>query len=187
MTGSTRGPITLLAAGAAGALIWAATQIGDGTLGGYWAVYSIVAAAGFVMAASQLAGGWTKGGGLRVSPLVLLLAFAPALIAIGWIVVAGQPGRPTTRSHVLTWSDDLAIGGIVRDLLDYVGVLAFGLGLLLGFSFDTTGPIVETRPSAELRDWRHETAVTSIAPPPAAYDGDREPVAVGPPERAVPR
>jgi len=187
MPGSARGPVTLVAAGIAGTLVWLATRVGDGTVGGYWAVYLIIAAAGLVMAASQLVGGWTKGGAFRFSLSVFLFAFVPALIVVGWIVVAGQPARPTTRSHVLTWSDDLAIGNVVRDLIDYVGVLAFGLGLLLGFSFDRTGPIAAAAPSATVRDWRDETLVTRTMPPMAEDGRDREPVVAGPPERTVPR
>jgi hypothetical protein len=52
MYGLTRGMITLLGAAAAGLLVWLATQIGDGSNGGYWAIYGLIAGAGLVMACS---------------------------------------------------------------------------------------------------------------------------------------
>jgi hypothetical protein len=136
----TRGTITLLGAGAAGVLIWLATQIDDGSNAGYWAVYGLIAAAGLVMALSQILGGWTKWGWPRLSLNVFLLGFLPVLVAAGWVVVAHQPDPNWFRSHVLGWSDDIGILSLVRDLTEYVAVLAFGIGLVFGFTFDTSGP-----------------------------------------------
>jgi hypothetical protein len=141
MYGLTRGTVTLLGAAGAGVLIWLATQINNGSTGGYWAVYGLIAAAGLTMALSQLLGGWTKWGWPRLSINVLLIAFVPTLIAAGWIVLASQPHANWFRDHVLSWSGDLSITGLVRDLGEYVAVLAFGIGLVLGFSFDTSGPV----------------------------------------------
>jgi len=156
MYGLTRASTTLLAAGAAGLLVWLATRIDDHSTGGYWAVYGILAGAGLVMALSQLLGGWTKWGRPRLSASVLLFSFVPVGIAVAWIAVAGQPHTNTAQSHVLEWSGDLGIRGIVRDLIDYLGVLAFGLGLVFGFSFDTRGR--PAPPEPVLRDWQPETA-----------------------------
>src|SRR2546429_114651 len=61
MYGLTRATITLIAAAAAGLLIWLATQINGDTLGGFWAGYGLIACAGLVMALSQLPGGWASG------------------------------------------------------------------------------------------------------------------------------
>jgi hypothetical protein len=97
------------------------------------------------MALSQLLGGWTKWGLPRLSINVFLIAFIPTLIAAGWVVVAHQPHPNWFRNHVLSWSSDISILGIVRDLTEYVSVLAFGIGLVFGYSFDTTGPAVEGR------------------------------------------
>lgn len=144
MYGLTRGPVTLIAAGVAGLLIWLATQVNDSTTGGYWAVYGLIAAAGLVMALSQLLGGWTKWGLPRLSLHVFLIAFIPTLIAAGWVVVAHQPNPNWFRNHVLSWSSNIGILGLVRDLVEYVSVLAFGIGLVLGFSFDTAGPAQQT-------------------------------------------
>ena len=140
MYGLTRGTITLLGAGIAGLLVWLVTQIDDGSNGGYWAVYGLIAAAGLTMALSQLLGGWTKWGLPRLSVNVFLLAFIPVLVAAGWVILAKQPDGNWFRDHILAWSDDISIGGLVRDLGEYVSVLAFGIGLTFGFSFDTTGP-----------------------------------------------
>jgi hypothetical protein len=132
--------VTLIAAGAAGLLIWLSTQINDHSMGGYWAVYGLIAGAGLVMALSQLLGGWTKWGVPRISANVFLLAFIPTLIAAGWVILAGQPHGSWTRGHVLNWSGDIHIRGLVNDLKEYIAVLAFGIGLVFGYTFDTTGP-----------------------------------------------
>jgi drug/metabolite transporter superfamily protein YnfA len=138
--GPTRGVITLLAVGVAGLLAWLTTNIDDKTMGGYWAAYGILAGAGLVMALSQLFGGWTKWGRPRLSPSVFLLAFVPALVAVGWIVVFHQPHSNTFRSHVMSWSNDLNIRGFVDDMGgDLLTMLSFGLGLVFGFCFDTAG------------------------------------------------
>src|SRR5436305_5791684 len=139
MYGLTRGTTTLLAAAVAGLLVWTATQINDGSTGGYWAVYGLIAGAGLVMALSQLLGGWTKGGRPKLSVNVFLLAFVPTLIAAGWVVVGHQPHPNWFRNHVLSWSSDISILGVVRDLAEYVAVLSFGIGLVFGFAFDTSG------------------------------------------------
>jgi hypothetical protein len=136
----TRGTITLLGAAAAGFLVWLATQIGDSTTGGYWAVYGLIAAAGLVMAFSQILGGWTKWGWPRLSLNVFLLAFVPVLVAAGWVILATQPETNWFRDHVRGWSHDIGITGLVSDLGEYVSVFAFGIGLVFGFTFDTSGP-----------------------------------------------
>jgi hypothetical protein len=140
MYGLTRGTITLLGAAAAGFLVWLATQIDDATNGGYWAVYGLIAAAGLVMAFSQILGGWTKWGWPRLSLNVFLLSFVPVLVAAGWVILATQPETNWFRDHVSGWSSDIGIQGLVSDLGEYVSVLAFGIGLVFGFTFDTSGP-----------------------------------------------
>jgi len=136
----TRASSTLIAAGVAGLLIWLATTINDHTTGGYWAAAGLLAGAGLVMALFQLLGGWTKWGVPRFSMTVLLAAFIPVLIAAGWIIVAHQPHGNWARHHALSWSSGIHIRGLVDDLTSYVSVLAFGIGLVFGYSFDTTGP-----------------------------------------------
>ena len=138
MYGLTRATTTLLFAAVAGFLIWIASQISNDHVGGYWARVGLVAGAGLVMALSQLLGGWTKWGWPRFSPHVLLVAFVPVAVASLWVILAGEPGSGWFHSHVISWSGDIHISGLVTDLLYYIPVLAFGTGLVFGYSFDTT-------------------------------------------------
>src|SRR5437868_4057276 len=135
-----RGLMTALGAGTAGLLVWLATQVGQQTTGRFWAAMGLVAAAGLVMAFSQLLGGWTKWGWPRLSAGVFLLGFLPVLVCVGWILMATQPGHGWHEGTVTNWSHDIGVFGIVRELGLYHGVLAFAFGLAFGFSFDTTGP-----------------------------------------------
>jgi hypothetical protein len=140
MYGLTRATTTLICAGAAGLLIWFATQIDDTHVGGFWAIYGLIAGAGLLMALSQLLGGWTKWGWPRLSATFLLTAFVPIAFVSLWIILAGEPGNGWFHRHVLSWSGSLHIRGLVDDLKEYIPVFAFGIGLVFGFSFDTTGP-----------------------------------------------
>jgi hypothetical protein len=169
MYGLTRGTITLIGAAAAGVLVWLATQVDGGSNGGYWAVYGLIAAAGLAMAFSQILGGWTKWGWPRLSLNVFLIAFLPVLVAAGWVVIAHQPDANWFRSHVLNWSDDIGILGLVRDLTEYVAVLAFGVGLVFGFTFDTSGPAAYGPFGRRRR--AASVPAGGAAPPPAADDG----------------
>jgi hypothetical protein len=161
--GPTRALMTLLAVGVAGLLAWLTTNISDNTTGGYWAQYGILAGAGLVVALSQLLGGWTKWGMPRLSVPVFLLAFVPTLIAVGWILLFHQPHSTLLRGHIANWSGDIGIGGFVNDMDEVLAVLSFGLGLVFGFCFDTTGA-------------RRPVAVTSelaAEPVPADTDADQ--------------
>ncbi len=145
MYGLTRATTTLIAAGVAGLLIWIATQISNDHIGGYWARIGLVAGAGLLMALSQLLGGWTKWGLPRLSVAVFLTAFVPVAIVSLWIILAGEPSNGWFHNHVLNWTGDIHVSGLVNDLLYYIPVLAFGSGLVFGLSFDTTGPVVRDR------------------------------------------
>ena len=171
MYGLTRGTITLLGAGVAGLLIWLAAQVNEGTNGGYWSVYGLLAAAGLTMAFSQILGGWTKWGWPRLSLNVFLLAFIPVLIAAGWVLVGAQPNSNWFRDHVLSWSDDLSIGGVVRDLTEFASVLGFGVGLVFGFTFDTSGPSAYG-PFGRRRRAASIPAGGAAPPPRASADGE---------------
>jgi hypothetical protein len=138
--GPARALLTLLGAAAAGLLAWLTTTIGHGSNAGYWAAYGLLAAAGLVLALTQLLGGWTKWGRPRLSVPVFLVAFLPALAAAAWVLALHQPDANWFRGHALGWSADLGIRGIVDSLGGVLGVLAFGAGLLFGLSFDTSGP-----------------------------------------------
>lgn len=151
MYGLTRATTTLIAAGVAGLLIWIATQISNDHNGGYWARVGLVAAAGLVMALSQLLGGWTKWGMPRLSAAVFLTAFVPVAIVSLWVIFAGQPAGSWFHDHVMAWTRDIHLSGLVTDMLYYIPVLAFGTGLVFGYSFDTTGPRVRDRGVVEER------------------------------------
>jgi hypothetical protein len=125
MNGMRRAGVTLLAAAAAGALLWLAAQTGHSN-GGYWAACGIVAGAGLVLAAAQVRGRTGN------PPAALGLNFLPVLIAAGWVLVAMQPDSNWFRDHVLAWSGDIGIRDVVRDLGTWFGVLAFGIGYSLG-------------------------------------------------------
>jgi hypothetical protein len=147
---TTRAVATLLGAGIAGLLIWVAMRIDVGTTGGYWAAYGIIAAAGLTISLAQLVGGWTKWGWPRISGAVFLVGFLPALVVGGWIVVAHQPHANWFHGHVLAWSGDINVRALVRSLAEYAPVIAFGLGVLFGMTFDTTGPrLAAPAPAAE--------------------------------------
>ena len=145
MYGLTRATTTLVFSAVAGLLIWFATQISNDHIGGYWARVGLVAGAGLLMAVSQLLGGWTKWGWPRLSIPVLVTAFVPVAIVSLWIILAGEPGSGWFHNHVLAWTRDIHVSGLVTDFLYYIPVLAFGTGLVFGFSFDTTGPAVRGR------------------------------------------
>jgi hypothetical protein len=171
MYGLTRGALTLIGAATAGFLLWlAASLLPDDnviSLGDFWSTAGLVAAAGLTMALSQLLGGWTKWGVPRVSGNVFLMAFLPVLLVGGWIVAAAEPGDHWLGSHVRNWSDDFGIDGLVADLTAMFPAIAFGIGLVFGFTFDTTGPRV-----------RKETPVaTPVVTPRDGPDG--QPVAAG--------
>jgi hypothetical protein len=148
MYGLTRATTTLIGAGAAGLLIWIATQLNHGHEGGYWGIIGLMAGAGLIMALSQLLGGWTKWGWPRLSASVLLIAFVPVAVVSLWIILVGEPHAGWFHNHVMAWTRDIHVSGLVTDMLTYIPVLAFGTGLVFGFSFDTSGPrrdVVERR------------------------------------------
>jgi hypothetical protein len=177
-----RGLMTALGAGVAGLLLWVATQVGQQSTPRFWMSMGIVAGAGLVMALSQLLGGWTKWGWPRLSAAVFTLGFLPVLVCVGWILMATQPGTGWHEGKLVSWSHSIGIFGLVHDLGLYHGVLAFGFGLALGFSFDTTGPrrretVVEETAVAQ----RPAEPITTIVPDGPALDepvsAEREEVA----------
>ena len=100
MYGLTRGAITLVGVIVAGFLIWLGVDplSGESTgRGEFWWAILMCALAGFVIALSQVLGGWTKWGWPRLSLNVFLFGFLPALIAGGWVLLYAQPGKRTLR------------------------------------------------------------------------------------------
>jgi hypothetical protein len=182
----TRGLATALAAGLAGVLLWLGALVGVQTVTHFWESMGIVAAAGLVVALSQVLGGWTKGHGVRVSPGTFLLAFVPVLVCVGWILMATQPGNGWHEGRVTSWSSSLGILGLVHDLGLWHGVLAFGFGLMLGLTIDTVpAPDVEPRRDA---DRAADEPLTAERQRQAAAARDRQPTmaTVGPKPHAEP-
>jgi len=127
MNGWNRALMTLLAAGAAGFLLWRAAQFDMHTTGGYWAALGIVAGCGLLLGLGQLRG---AGGN---PPAMLLLGFLPVLVCAGWIIVAAEPHGNWFRHHVTAWSSDIGVLHVVRDIATFNGVLAFGIGLVFAY------------------------------------------------------
>ena len=144
--------MTLIGVAAVGALFWLATAIlsstiADSSAGEYWVAFGFVALGGLAIALSQLLGGWTKWGWPRVSGNVFLLGFLPALIVGGWILAAHEPESYWLGSHVRSWSNDIGVDGFVESMGLMIPAVAFGIGLVFGLTFDTTGPrIARTKP-----------------------------------------
>ena len=94
MNGMIRALSTLAGVAAAGFLLWVAAQVGRHSTGGYWAAYAIVAAAGLVLALSQLRG---RTGHPRA---MFTFGFLPVLVVAGWVLIAMEPHGNWFRDHV---------------------------------------------------------------------------------------
>ena len=137
MYGLTRGTFTLIGAAGVGVLFWLASQLDIDETGGYWAWAGLLAAAGLAVALSQLLGGWTKWGWPRVSQSVFLLGFLPALVVGLLVLLHAQPDSGAVGTG---WAGGVGLGGVSDDLAAAVlPAVAFGLGLVFGLTFDTTG------------------------------------------------
>ena len=146
---ATRGLTLAVAAGAAGLLLYLATLVGQQTTTRFWEEMGIVAAAGLVLGLAPRLGSWTAGLRLRISPGTFLLGFLPVLVVVGWVLVATQPGHGWHDGTVTSWSRDIGVLGLVHDLGLWHGVLAFGFGLVLGYTLDAVpAPVAVTEPAA---------------------------------------
>jgi hypothetical protein len=177
----TRGLTTAVAAGTAGLLLWCATLVGVQTVTRFWEAMGIVAAAGLVLALSQVISGWMKGGRARISPTTFLLAFLPVLVCVGWILMATQPGNGWHEGRIVSWSHSIGIFGLVHSLGLWHGALALGFGLVLGMTFDTVPvpDVVEEPVRDTVRD--DETMVSDTRGPrfrrrPTVVDDADEPL-----------
>jgi hypothetical protein len=180
MIGVTRGISTLVGAAVAGVLLWFATQIGTETVSEYWATYGVIAAAGLTMALSQILGGWTKWGWPRFSLGVFVIGFLPVLVVGLWVLLSRQPDDWMNTSN---WSRDLGIFSAVADLGNILPVIAFGIGLVFGLSFDTAGPSREVVVDEQVRETPTPVPVTETSDARAADEpltADRGPYAEPP-------
>jgi hypothetical protein len=164
-----RALFTLLGIGAAGLLIWVASYFDLTSTSEFWYAMGLIAAAGVALGLSQLFGGWTKWGIPVLSPGVFLLAFIPTLIVVGWVLLTVQPDGGWQHDRFAGWSSDLGITSFVNDLGAFPAALAMGAGLVLAFSFDTTGPrrrdVVdrerEVVPDEDVHDYSDREVVTT--------------------------
>ena len=149
MYDASRGLTLAFAAGLAGLGLWGAAQVGTQTQERFWIAMAIVAAAGLLVALATHVGTWTKGLRLRLSPGTFVLAFLPVLVCVGWILIANQPGSGWQEGRIHSWSTTIGIAGAVHAIGLWKGVLAFGLGLMLGLSLDgvPAEPKVEAPPA----------------------------------------
>lgn len=133
---ASRGLTLAFAAALAGLALWGASQIGVQSTGRFWLTMLIVAGAGLVLALAGHVGTWTKGLRLRISPSTFVVSLL-ALVAVGWILIASQPGSGWQEGRIDSWSSSMGIAGAVHSIGLWHGVLAFGFGLLLGLAFDS--------------------------------------------------
>ena len=148
MYDASRGLTLALAAALAGLGLWGATQVGMQTTGRFWLSMAIVAGAGLLIALANHVGTWSKGLRLRMSPSTFSLAFLPVLVCGGWILIATQPGNGWQEGRLDSWSNSIGILGVVHSLGLWHGVLAFAIGLMLGFSLDgVPAPVDEVAPA----------------------------------------
>jgi hypothetical protein len=181
MYDASRGLTLGFAAALAGLALWGATQVGTQTTGRFWLAMAIVAGAGLLLPLASHVGTWTKGLRLRLSPTTFALAFLPVLVCVGWILIASQPGHGWQEGRIHSWSDSIGILGLVHSVGLWRGVLAFGLGLILGLSFDgvpvpevdeaearaAAAPAADEPVAAERRWTRRRPAASPAETPPA--------------------
>lgn len=128
MATPTRAMTMLIAAAAAGALIWYAGRFDGTTSHDYWISLGLMAAAGLIV-------------GLAVhvytaqAAASLIAALVPLFVTI-WVALATQP----THGHVTNWSHDLGIGGVVSDLGVHVTVLVFGACVMAATAASVVAP-----------------------------------------------
>src|SRR6266568_3676563 len=103
MNAWTRALTTLLAAAAAGFLLWLAAQFNMQHTGGYWAAMGVVAGCGLLLGLARLRG---AGGN---PPAMLALAFLPMLVCVGWALIYSEPQANWFSDHVGRWSGDIGI------------------------------------------------------------------------------
>lgn len=61
------------------------------------------------------------------------------------MLAANEPGSYWLGRHVRSWSGDIGVGGLVDSLGLMIPAIAFGIGLVFGLTFDTTGPRIPRR------------------------------------------
>lgn len=172
--GLVRALVTLIGLAGAGLLVWIASTFDLRSTNEFWIAMALIAAAGLVLGLSQLLGGWTKWGWPRFSPFVFLFAFLPTLVIAGGMLLAMRPAGDETE-QVRGWAQDLGISGLVEDFLEFPGLLAFAIGLVFAFCFDTSGRRPRVVRPDDVRDERgvsDQRRAAVAGAPPRTSDGD---------------
>jgi hypothetical protein len=164
-----RASLTLVAAAAAGALLWTASQFDLHTTGGYWAAMGVIAGGGLLLGLAQRSGG-------AGSRAMWLVAAVPVTVFGLWVIDVAQPHGNTFRHHVRLWDSDLSIGSAVHDIGRWNGVVALGIGLVVGLALafvPVRTAVIEPPAAAEERRFAE--------PVPEPTEGETEIVPVGAP------
>src|SRR5262249_36325326 len=88
-----------------------------------------------------------------------IAALLPVLVAVGWILLASQPGNGWEQGRIDSWSSSLGILGVVHSVGIWRGVLAFGFGVMLALSLGgvpepaPVDPVGADEPVAAERRW----------------------------------
>ena len=130
MKGWKRALSTLAGSLAAGALIWFVPHFDRWSTGGYGGAMATFAVAGLVLGVAQLRG--LEGN----AAAMFLVVFVPVLVVGGWVLLSAQPHGDWFRDHIVSWSGDIGVAHAVRNLGEHVAVLAFGVGLVFGLTFE---------------------------------------------------
>jgi hypothetical protein len=102
----------------------------------------------------------------HLSPTALLFGFLPVLVVGGFIVWYGQPSGGLLVGDTHSFANTIGVDGLVSDLTRLLPVFPFGIGLVLGLTFDALPrPVVAERRTS-----------TRPAPAAAPTSGRREPV-----------
>lgn len=175
-----RGLSLAIAAGVAGLLLYLASRVGQQSTSRFWGELGLVSAAGLLLAVAPVLGGWTSGLRLLPSRGTFLLGFLPVLVVSGWILLASQPGNGWGEGTIVSWSSDLGLMALVHALALWHGVLAFGLGLVLGSCLDAVPATAPAATTAVDREAADEPLVAEQRE--AAHNAEPHMVVVGPPE-----
>jgi len=184
-SGMVRALFTLAGVAGAGLLVWTAQAFDLDSGSGFWAAMGVLLLAGFALGVSQLLGGWTKWGHPTLSRMVFLVAFVPTLLIGAWILLAEQPESGWAQDTFSDWTGDLGLGSFVNDIGTFLSIVPVVVGLVLAFSFDTTGPkarIIERYPASESQESVVEELRRKREEEAAAAEEPAEPVAEEPVE-----
>jgi hypothetical protein len=167
MIGSNRAAVTLLGTAAAAVLLWVAALFNPHHTGGYWAALGVLAGAGLLLGVLQMRGRTGH------PPAMFLLGFLPVFIAGSWVLLGMQPHDVWGRHQILSWSHDIHVKGLVRDVGMWTGLIAFAIGYTFGLTFEPAPVRREEAVVTRRRRFRRTSATSAATAAPAAATHDR--------------